>query len=91
MKKKQINKKLSLNKVTVAGLNDNSMNIAKGGADPMDTDMNYGNCYLDVTLGCTYFYNCFPTAQVTCKETCGKVCFLDPVYQVGPADEISPA
>lgn len=60
MKPQKLNKKLSLNKSTVASLNSSEMGHLLGG------------CYTQVYSGCPLTYTCFITCGKTCNPTCNQ-------------------
>lgn len=66
MKKKVINKKLQLNKETVARMNQDGMNHIKGGRAQAFTDGCTDGCSLLRT-----FYNC---THADCTRDCGNAC-----------------
>jgi natural product precursor len=72
MKLKRVNKKLKLNKLTIAYLNRADMNNVFGGADDENEST---NCTLLCTTTCTVFPNC---PSVTCPTyitcTIGDCC-----------------
>ncbi len=72
MKKKQINKKLSLKKMTIAGLNGRSMGGVNGGQDVQKPSYLYCN-----TPTPSYYEECMsqnPTGCLDCTMLCTYIC-----------------
>ncbi|MCP4219783.1 MAG: hypothetical protein GY765_34445 [bacterium] len=66
MKKANLTKKLSLNKVTIAGLDANNKAGIRGG----DLSIKYG-CNAGTTKG--YYVSYFGTCYNTCRNGCGSI------------------
>ena len=64
MKKKDFNKKLALNKKTIADLGNTEMNDVKGGAD---TDF---PCIVETDILCTRDTRCPTCPQISCFIQC---------------------
>ncbi len=74
MKKQKFNKKLVLNKETIAKLNGEEMNEVKGGTDTINTFATVCNsgCVTCQTCGntCNTCYPCIETILQTCNPSC---------------------
>ncbi len=71
MKTKKVNKKLSLNKSTIASLDTHFLGFAKGGLlDPQASDPTYCECGGgDTGGGGPATERCYPTQELSCLST----------------------
>lgn len=66
MKKKQFERKLTMNKQTIANLSKEKLNALRGGIVTFD-------CETDGPI-CTQYIQCQPTEQASCPLTCANTC-----------------
>ena len=78
MRKKQLKKRLTINKVTVSQLNNMTMNDLRGGLSGFETNCGYTNC----GYGCFSLPDECNTRDISCYY-CGpvpKISLLCPTY-----------